>query len=74
MKKIMFCEPENSNLIAGGLSGNKILEVNTELYNKIIKAPKIYETDSTTAYIFGKKYPLNTYVRLGTQQGDFSQI
>jgi hypothetical protein len=67
---ILLCEPATYN---GAEWYTKKLTVDDIMYKKILRGPKIYRTNRTNAYVFGKRYPLKEYKLIGSHGNDVAQ-
>jgi hypothetical protein len=56
-----------------GLSTTKPFTVTEKMYQCIKRAPKAYRSSNTNAYIFGRKYKLETYKFFGDHGNDSAQ-
>lgn len=78
--KIFICEPTNDIPLLKNIKPNNtnihIFEVDINMYLKLTKRPKIYRRVETAsnAYIFGKKYQLDTYKQISSFGNDIAQI
>ncbi|ARA72103.1 hypothetical protein BNJ_00280 [Kaumoebavirus] len=72
MHHLLHCEPATYS--KGSLNTDTPLTVDDVMYKKILRGPKIYRTgQAENAYVFGKKFPLHTYVAAGGHFNDVAQ-
>ena len=73
---ILFCEPYTYHGRVG-IGGGVRFEVSDRLYPALLRAPKKYRRHRAgavgNAYVFGKRFPAETYAKLGDHGNDGAQ-